>query len=153
MGCTATVEKVLKRYNDGRLDLLAIGRRRFEIFMLNDEKNYLRGAVEFFDDEPEEEPAPEEVRKRALDGFRELSRLDDSLMANEPEASDPQLSFQIAQGVPDLDFRQELLATRSESSRLRQIVEFLPGYLDRQKKISHIREVAPRNGHGGWQVP
>ncbi len=26
-GCTATVEKVLKRYTDGRLDLLTIGRR------------------------------------------------------------------------------------------------------------------------------
>ena len=50
-GCTATVEKVIKKYPDGRMDLISIGRRRFEIILLNDEKPYLRGAVEYFDDE------------------------------------------------------------------------------------------------------
>ena len=47
-GCTAIVERVLKNYPDGRMDLVAQGRRRFEIILLNDEKSYLRGAVEFF---------------------------------------------------------------------------------------------------------
>jgi Lon protease-like protein len=37
-GCTATVEKVLKKYPDGRMDLVTVGRRRFEIILLNDEK-------------------------------------------------------------------------------------------------------------------
>ena len=41
------------------LDLLAIGRRRFEIIILNDEKPYLRGAVEFFDDESSDPISPE----------------------------------------------------------------------------------------------
>src|SRR5579871_3829993 len=39
-GCTATVEKILRQYSDGRMDILARGRRRFEIVMLNDERNY-----------------------------------------------------------------------------------------------------------------
>src|ERR1700675_741365 len=46
MGCTAIVDNVLKRYPDGRMDLLAVGRRRFEILQLDDEKSYLRGQVE-----------------------------------------------------------------------------------------------------------
>ena len=50
-GCTAVVQRVVNRYDDGRLDIIARGRRRFEILLLNEEKNYLRGAVEFFDDE------------------------------------------------------------------------------------------------------
>ena len=33
-GCTATIEKVVKKYPDGRMDLLTLGRRRFEIIML-----------------------------------------------------------------------------------------------------------------------
>src|ERR1035441_3264454 len=67
-GCTATVEKILKKYPDGRMDLLTLGRRRFEIIMLNDEKPYLRGAVEFFDDE-ESEPITPEVRKRVMEAY------------------------------------------------------------------------------------
>src|ERR1700690_321568 len=74
-GCTATVEKVLKKYPDGRMDLLTLGRRRFEIIMLNDEKPYLRGAVEYFDDEAAD-PSQPEVRKRVIDSYNDLRALD-----------------------------------------------------------------------------
>src|SRR6185312_12382338 len=47
-GCTAAVDRVLKQYPDGRMDVLTVGRRRFEIILLNDERPYLRGAVDFF---------------------------------------------------------------------------------------------------------
>src|ERR1041385_5946949 len=46
-GCTATIDRVLRNYPDGRMDILARGRRRFEIMRLNDERSYLRGTVEF----------------------------------------------------------------------------------------------------------
>src|ERR1700761_8037787 len=51
IGCTATVDRVLQRYDDGRLDLVAIGQRRFRVVSLNDDKSYLRASVEFFNDE------------------------------------------------------------------------------------------------------
>ena len=145
-GCTATVEKVLKKYPDGRMDLITLGRRRFEIILLNDEKPYLRGAVEYFDDEAND-PIPPEVRSRVLDSYNDLRTLEHSEQAYEPEMSDPQLSFQLAQVVPDLDFRQILLATRSEADRMRRLAEFLPNYNSRQRLIQHARKVAPTNGH------
>src|SRR4051794_30991450 len=46
IGCTATVEEVVRRYPDGRLDLIAVGRRRFNILSLDEEKAYLRAEVE-----------------------------------------------------------------------------------------------------------
>ena len=95
-GCTATMEKVLKTYPDGRMDLLTIGRRRFEIILLNDEKPYLRGAVEFFDDE-RADPIPPEVRKRVMDAYNDIRALEQPETLREPELSDPQLSFQLAQ--------------------------------------------------------
>src|SRR5580704_619265 len=49
-GCTATIDKVLRHYEDGRMDIVTRGRRRFEIVQLNDERHFLRGEVEFFDD-------------------------------------------------------------------------------------------------------
>jgi Lon protease-like protein len=145
-GCTATVEKVLKKYPDGRLDLISVGRRRFEIILLNDEKPYLRGAVEYFDDEGAD-PIPPEVRKRVIESYNDLRALDDSEPVHEPELSDPQLSFQLAQVVPDLDFRQILLANRSEADRMRRLAEFFPSYNSRQRQIQHARSVAPTNGH------
>ena len=145
-GCTATVEKVLKKYPDGRMDLISLGRRRFEIILLNDEKPYLRGAVEYFDDEGTD-PIPPDVRKRVIDSYNDLRTLDDSEPVHEPELSDPQLSFQLAQVVPDLDFRQILLATRSEADRMRRLAEFFPSYNSRQRQIQHARAVAPTNGH------
>src|SRR3569832_176450 len=57
IGCTATIEGVLKEYPDGRLDIVTIGRRRFEILLVNEERDFLRGAVEFFDDDSDA-PAP-----------------------------------------------------------------------------------------------
>lgn len=145
-GCTATVEKVLKTYPDGRMDLITLGRRRFEIILLNDEKPYLRGAVEYFDDETSD-PIPPEVRKRVIDSYNDLRALEDSEPAHESALNDPQLSFQLAQVLPDLDFRQILLATRSEADRMRRLAEFFPNYNSRQRLIQKARRVAPTNGH------
>src|SRR5579871_2683333 len=149
MSCTATIEKVVKEYDDGRLDVLAVGRRRFEIILLNDEKPYLRGAVEFFDDEASE-PITPEVRKRVMEAYNDIRKLEQNDAPQDPEMSDPQLSFQLAQVVPDLDFRQVLLATRSEADRMKQLADFFPGYSSRQRQIQHARAVAPTNGHAKW---
>ncbi len=145
-GCTAIVERVLRRYPDGRLDILVGGRRRFEILGLNDEKSYLRGSVDFYDDD-DFEPVPEEAQRKALEGFEELKQLKGDEV-EQPAAGHPRLSFQIAQPVEDLDFRQLLLATRSEAQRMKQLAEFLSSYVTRERAIQHTRDVAPRNGHG-----
>jgi Lon protease-like protein len=148
-GCTAAVDKVLEKYPDGRMDLLTIGRRRFEILTLDDEKPYLRGEVSFFDDEEFEETAAE-TRERVV-GFykdmRDVADIDETLAA---EMDDPQLSFQLAQPVSDLNFRQLLLSTRSEAGRMKQLAEFLPSFISRQRRVQHARTVAPRNGHAKW---
>lgn len=146
-GCTATIEKVVEKYPDGRMDILTIGRRRFEILMLNDEKSYLRGAVDFFDDEAFD-PLPDDVRQRVLDGYRDIREVETE--ATEPEMADTQLSFQLAQVVPDLNFRQMLLSTRSESGRMKQLAEFFPVFASRQRQVQHVKTVAPRNGHAKW---
>ena len=95
-GCTATVDKVLRQYPDGRMDILTRGRRRFEIVMLNDERSYLRGTVEFFDDEKFDPVAPD-IQKRAIEGYNELQALGSNRPLETSESRNPQLSFQLAQ--------------------------------------------------------
>jgi len=143
-GCTAAVDRVLKEYPDGRLDILTRGRRRFEILLLNEERTFLRGAVEFFDDdEPEKEKEAGPSVPDLLQNVIAFSQL-----AVDPEATDPRLSFRLAQEVPDLEFRQILLTMRSEAERMRRIADFLPGYLQRRKTVQHTKDVAGSNGHG-----
>ena len=144
-GCTAVVDRVLERYGDGRLDLATSGRRRFEIQKLDNERTFLRGEVEFFDDE-DPDAVPPADRKRAVDGWKELTSIEGA--GHEPRWEDPQLSFQLAEGIPDLEFRQTLLAIRSESRRMRELAEFFPAYVSRQRHAQHVQTVAPRNGHG-----
>lgn len=148
-GCTASIEKVLKKYEDGRMDVLAVGRRRFEILLLNDEKSYLRGAVEFFDDDVFE-PTPPAIKDRVMESYGELCRIESAEADAEAQMEDPQLSFQLAQAVSDLNFRQTLLATRSECERMKRLADFLPAFTSRQRQIEHVKSVAPLNGHGKW---
>jgi Lon protease-like protein len=146
-GCTMTVERVLEMYPDGRMDILTQGQRRFEIVSINEEKEYLRGEVEFFDDE-DLAPVPEDLRDLAISNYRELRRMDGSRGHNDPDLEDRQVSFQVAHAVPDLAFLSMILRERSETGRLRQFNRYMADYLPRRRSIEHMKELAPTNGHG-----
>jgi len=146
-GCTAVVDEITQRYPDGRLDIVTRGVRRFEIESLDTAKEYLRGAVQFFNDD-EISAATTDEQQQAVAGFEALRKFINDRDIPEPEWGDPQLSFQLAQAVNDLEFRQQLLLVRSESERIRRLADFLPQHLADQKHISHVRGVAPSNGHG-----
>jgi hypothetical protein len=147
-GCTVSVEKVLKRYPDGKMDILTRGRRRFEIVALNEEKDYLQGEVTFFDDD-DFAPVPAELREQALTRYRELSALSDPGDPGDPNLEDPQVSFQLARGLPDLGFLNSLLRLRSEAGRLKQLTQYLSDYIPRQRAVERMRDLAPKNGFGG----
>src|SRR4029077_3381687 len=70
-GCTVAVEKVVKTYPDGRMDILTRGIRRFEIVGLNEDRKYLRGELEFFEDD-DPGPAPAELQEKAIVQYRGL---------------------------------------------------------------------------------
>ena len=145
-GCTVVVEKVLKNYADGRMDILARGVRRFEILGLNEDKSYLRGEVEFFDDD-EPGPGPADLQEKALVQYRGILETGE-LRESEPVLSDPQLSFQLAQAVQDMDFLSLLLRNRSEPQRLKQLADYLARLAPKLREASRMRKLAPLNGHG-----
>ena len=148
-GCTVMVEKVLETYPDGRMDFLTRGLRLFEIVELSTEKYYLQAEVSFFDDDEDPAPAPAELREQALSNYRAMSGLAASQGRCEPDLEDPQLSFQLAQALPDLDFLHALLARRSETSRLKELNHYLAEYIPRQRRIERVKHMAPTNGFGG----
>src|SRR5436305_11608260 len=98
IGCTATVHRVLRRYEDGRLDILVRGGRRFEIGSLDEGKSYLRAEIRYFDDEDEEVPS-QELRSKALQILEKLRAIEETGVAIEPNPESSRLSFQVAQFI------------------------------------------------------
>lgn len=146
-GCTVVVDRVVKRYPDGRMDLIASGRRRFEVLALSEERDYLQGEVEYFDDD-DPDPAPADLQHKALSQYKELVDLGVVHSFTEPDFDDPQLSFQLAQSVSDLDFLNLLLRNRSETARMRELNRYFSDYVPRQREMLRMKALAPTNGHG-----
>jgi Lon protease-like protein len=150
-GCTVIVEAVLDRYPDGRFDVLARGRRRFSLLSLDQELAYLRGEVEYFEDDDPAEPA-RDLRDKAILAWRDvqksLAETGQEVKDTEPDPLDPLLSFQLAQTLDDLDFQSALLRSRSEIERLRKFVEFAQEYIPRREYAARMKGLAPLNGSG-----
>lgn len=147
VGCTAVVEEILKRYPDGRMDVLTRGRRRFEIMMIHEERNFLEGSVAGLTDEDIETPDAS-LKKKALEAWMKWIVLErGSLPAELPDLRRPELSFLLADAVPEVDFRQTILMLRSEKERLEAILDFLPDYVDKERVKRAVKRVAPLNGH------
>lgn len=144
IGCTARVERILRSYPDGRLDLIAVGQRRFQIESLDENKSYLRAEVEFFNDDDATE-VPPELHEKAVAAYRLLAENP----ADEEESGLDlvRVSFQLAQLITDLDKRQTVLALRSEVKRLEYLIRVIPEYLAQRERATRARKLAPLNGH------
>jgi Lon protease-like protein len=149
VGCTARIINVTRKYEDGRMDILTVGKRRFEILLTNEEKSYLRGAVDYFDDDGPDAPS-DEAAELAIERFREAMRK--LRQAAEMPIHVPRpyryLSFRIAAALPlDLEFKQQLLTLRDETERLALVLRALEIILNQFDRVQESQKKAGGNGH------
>jgi len=145
MGCTAEIVTVTKEYPDGRLDLIAEGRERFAVLELNQELAYLRAEVLLVSDEPGA-PAPAD-RTKAIEFHREILTLAGAVQ-DISGADENTLSFHLAGSLPlDLDFKQKLLAIRTEGERIQTVSAYFESILPNLRRTARAREKAGGNGH------
>jgi Lon protease-like protein len=145
VGCTAEIVTVVKEYPDGRLDLVAEGRKRFELLSVNQERSFLQAEVLMIDDEPG--TPPQEETSRAVQLHSELLAIAGA--KQDLSAADPSLlSFYLAASLPlDLDFKQKLLSLRSEPERLSLLITYLESIIPNLRRAANAREKAGGNGH------
>ena len=144
VGCSAIILNVIKKYEDGRLDIAAEGRQRFEIESLNHERSFLQGEVTYFDDEPSE--VGDGPQKTLIELHEQLF----SILGQTPEVQRevPSLSFHLAGELPvDLDFKQALLEMKSEAERVETLTEYYRATIPKIQQTLLARERASRNGH------
>jgi Lon protease-like protein len=144
IGCTAEVVTITKEYPDGRLDLIAEGRKRFEVLELNRERSFLRAEVLMIPDEPDA-VAPDDTA-RAIQSHREILALAGAVQ-DLSGADQSAISFHLAGSLPlDLDFKQKLLAMRSENQRIQAVAAYLENILPNLRRAARAREKSSGNG-------
>jgi Lon protease-like protein len=144
IGCSARIVTVIKKYEDGRLDIAAQGAQRFEIIQVNQERSFLQAEVAFFDDEPSI------VSKTAADSVIQLHEQLFAVMgqAIEVERDAAYLSFRLVQDLPvDLDFKQTLLEMKSEAERVEMLTEYYRATIPKIENSIRVRQRASGNGH------
>lgn len=144
IGCSARIIEVIKKYEDGRLDIAAEGAQRFEIIQVNQERSFLQAEVAFFDDEPSI------VSKTAADTVIQLHEQLFAVMGQtvEIDRDEAFLSFRLAQDLPvDLDFKQTLLEMKSEAERVEILTEYYQATIPKIENSLRVRQRASGNGH------
>ena len=145
IGCTAEIVSVTKEYPDGRLDLIAEGRKRFEVLELNRKRSFLQAEILFIADEAG--AATPEDKTRAIRAHFEILSLAGAVQ-DLSAADQSTLSFYLAGSLPlDLDFKQKLLAMRSEGQRIQAVVAYLESVLPNLRRAARARQKAGGNGH------
>ena len=146
IGCTAEIMNVLKKYPDGRMNILAEGKKRFEVLQVNQERAFLQADVFYLEDE--NEPAAADDIEKAIRLHQEIMRL----AGAEPEAIEAsetaQLAYRFAGSLPfDPDFQQTLLEMGSEAERIRALISFFERILPALQRNAGAKKKAGGNGH------
>jgi Lon protease-like protein len=148
VGCTARVVNVLHRYEDGRMDILTRGERRFFTEALVEEKPYTEADVRFIEDAEETvDSAVFEAVRTLLAKLSDAGHLSEFIEANDIESAQ-QLSFAIPalEGFTHAE-RQRFLEMTSISERLQKGMAALARILERVRMTEQIRKIIGGNGH------
>lgn len=149
-GCAARIDNVLKRYEDGRLDIMTVGTRRFRVTAVDSSQSFLQADVEFYNDSDAGDPDAETERQGALNALKEFARYSERPIDTETLAGlDPTaLSFLIA-GTDAFSSaeKQRLLEIDSTRERLQKCVMALEQTLERLRLNEEIKQIIGTNGH------
>jgi Lon protease-like protein len=146
VGCTAHVMRVLHSYPDGRSDILTQGMDRFEIEQLDDSLSFLQAEVDLLPDTGA--AADRSAREECVALHFEAMHL---LGTGEPNMSlslDAPVAYLLAASMPaDLNFRQVLLAMRSDQERTETLCSYYRAILPKLRSGAKAGERASTNGH------
>jgi Lon protease-like protein len=151
VGCTAEIVGVLERYDDGTMDIITKGVRRFIIRNIREEKPYLESEITYFDDEIEK--IGEELQELVKVGIRRLREIDNLKGTEEDysflESMDLKAtSFFLASNVDfTLKEKQQLMELTSTVERVKKSVELLQAVKKRVESVRLVKRIIGGNGN------
>ena len=150
VGCAMLLAKVLDEFDDGRLNIIVRGARRFRIARIAEGKPYLEAWVEYVDDV--EEPTDPVLLAKAAAALEKLVGQLEEVTGARAEVGPLQIAFQIAQVTGlDLEIRQQLLEMTTENGRLHALCEYFDQMIPLLEAASKLQRLSSSNGHTGGQ--
>ena len=152
IGCTAEISQVIKRYPDGRINLVAVGQKRFQVSFFDSEKAYLRARIELLPDLPGNKERSEELARQALELFEQACKL---MGRDNPEVLGREspvrgMAFRLVASLQlRNEIRQHILEERSEGQRLQKLTEHLSEVIPRLTERHKSARQAGSNGRFG----
>jgi Lon protease-like protein len=144
VGCACEIERVLERMDDGRLNILARGKRPFRLIERQDDLPYPAGVVEFLLEREEQEDPDAARSARELYGELVEQATDQRPTEDELEQLD---AYRMAATVEfESEAKQELLELRSENERMRLLAQLLAAAIERLELIDRAQAHARSNG-------
>jgi Lon protease-like protein len=145
IGTTAAVTEVLERFEDGRLNIVVQGRRRFSVEHITTGRTFITAQVIGLGDDPS---AVEPMLKEAcMDAYRELASAA-GIEGDPPAPEGDALSFSIGAVVGfEPRLKQDLLEMKSEAARLERLTQMLQTATELLVRRSEIEKRAAGNGH------
>ncbi|MFA7567055.1 MAG: LON peptidase substrate-binding domain-containing protein [Alkalispirochaeta sp.] len=144
VGCLATIDSVINTYDDGRMDILAVGTERFRVRTMREDKSYLEADIEIFHDDPVAFDGKTQIEKlvqTAVIELQEFARisgytLDPAML----ESMDTEaLSFLLATtDVFSTEEKQQFLELRSTPDRMIRAGRAIG---DRKDRLSMSRQI------------
>jgi Lon protease-like protein len=144
IGCACTIEQVLERMDDGRMNLLARGTRPFRVLERQAHLPYPAGVVEFIEDGGED--LDSQLAGDARAAYADLVK-----RATDREPEDAELAemgaYDMAATVDfGLDAKQGLLDLRSENARLKLVTRLFRAATKRLDFVDRAQARARSNG-------
>jgi Lon protease-like protein len=143
VGCGARIDRVLERFDDGRLNILVEGTTPFRLLRRIEELPYPAGDVELLEDVADGAPeAADAARARYGDLVERVTdERPDAESLGELDAYGMAATLDVA-----ADAKQTLLEERSERDRLERLEELFASALERIQLVEKAAERSRGNG-------
>jgi Lon protease-like protein len=146
IGCTARIEEVLERFDDGRMNIVVSGESPFRVLDRFEAGDYPAGEIELIDEDDEVPPIDEDSAGAAREAFAELA---ERATGERPEEGELEAAgaYEIAARVElPVETKQRLLETRDEDERMQVLANALRAV---EKALERAEESAERaRGNG-----
>lgn len=147
VGCTARIRRVSARYEDGRLDIVAVGEDRFGVDEVHRTRSYLTADVHPVEDRGAVEGRSRD-RQRVIARHMKLLELAGETPQPALYEDTDRLSFAVGRNAGlDLADKQALLEMDLESDRLAFLAGHLAKLLVRIRRARQLRDLARGDGH------
>ena len=147
VGCTAYIQRILKRYENGSADLIAKGHERFRVDeVFDDRASYYTADVTLIEDT--DTHADSDLRERMITQHMKLLELAGRTVRPGLYQADQPLSFVLAQNAGlSLTQKQEVLQLRTENERVQYLVEHFGELIPQVEEKEDVQRRVKSNGH------